>query len=135
MRDRVVVSIVADVDRLVGVDACDQISFKRMGRKREQSGLLFGEDLADRAGIIIGPGAAVRRRVAPLQRLAIEVLESGKAASGEEGIANIADGPFDPPFLIATAGLARESGEMIVAAQVEKPGMKTDRIAKALQDD
>jgi hypothetical protein len=30
--------------------------------------------------------------------------------------------------------LARESGEMIVAAQVEEPGMKPDRIAETLQD-
>ncbi len=77
----------------------------------------------------------MRDAIAPFQRLAIEVMESGKAASGEEGIANIADGPFDPPFLIATTGLAGESGEMIVAAQIEKSGMKPDRIAEAFQDD
>src|SRR5262245_35012832 len=105
-----------------------------MGREWEQSGSLFGEDFADRPRIIFGPGAAVPDGIAPFQRLPIEVLESGKAASGKEGIANIPDRTLDPPLLIAASGLARESGEMIVAAQVEESWMEPDRVAEAFQD-
>ncbi len=107
MWDGIVISVVPDIDRLIGVYACDQIGLKRVSREREQAGFLFGEDLADSAGIIIGPGALVRDAIAPFQRLPVEVLERGEAASGEEGIANIADGAFDPSLLIAATGPAR----------------------------
>lgn len=76
------------------MDALDQIGFKRVGREWEQAVFLFGDDLADRAGIVIGPGALVGDAIAPLQRLPIEVLESlesSEEASGEEGIANISN--------------------------------------------
>jgi len=134
MRDRVVVSVIADVDRLIGVDACDQIGFKRVGREREQAGFLFGEDFADRAGIVIGPGAPVSDAIAPFQSLAIEVLESGEAASGEEGIANIADGAFDPPLLIAASRAARPGVEMIMRAEFKQAWVKVNGVAAPLGD-
>src|SRR5262245_55311763 len=58
----------------------------------------------------------MRDAITPFQRLSIEILESGKAASGKEGVANIADRPLDPPLFITATGLTREGGEMIVAA-------------------
>jgi hypothetical protein len=48
--------------------------------------------------------------VAPFQSLAVEILQSGKAASGEERIADVTDDSLDSAFLIAApwmAGLGR----------------------------
>lgn len=81
-RDRVVVAVKADVDGLVGTDWLEEIALKGMGRQREEPLLL--KDLSDPARGVAGPGAQMSYAVAPLDRLAIEILECGEAAGRKE---------------------------------------------------
>ena len=71
--------------------------------------------------------------IAPAPRLPIEVRQVGKGARRKEGMTNILDRSFDASFLIAAGHLARLRGEMIVTAEFEQAGMKTDVAATAFQ--
>src|SRR6266511_2747385 len=71
--------------------------------------------------------------VAPGKRLPVEVFQSRKRASGKEGFAYIPNHPFNAPFLIAGAHLTRAGGKVIVGAQVQKPRMKVNGVAPALE--
>ena len=70
-----------------------------MRRQGEKTRLLLLERVGDGAAIITGPGAAVGDLVAPSARLAVEVGEGGEGARRKEALADVADGPFDAPFL------------------------------------
>src|SRR5262249_5933367 len=115
-------------------DFFDEISFKTMCGERQQSRLLFSKDLADTARGVCRPGALMSQAVAPLQRLAVEILQRGKAARGEEGIADVADDALDAAFLVAAPRMAGLGRKMVMTAQVEQPGMESDGVAEALQD-
>ncbi|PYV22463.1 MAG: hypothetical protein DMG27_18155 [Acidobacteria bacterium] len=69
-----------------------------MKGERQQTSLLLGEDLGDGAGVIAGPGALLSDLVTPSQGLAVEVLQCGEGASGEEALADILNGALDAPF-------------------------------------
>jgi hypothetical protein len=69
--------------------------------------------------------------VTPVKRLAVEVFQSRKRASGKKGFAYIPDRSFHAPFLIAGAYLTRAGREMIMGAQIQEPGMKADGVAPA----
>ena len=64
-------------------------------------GLLFREDLGDGARVMAGPRALMGDLVAPGERLAVEIFQSGEWASRKEAVPNILDGAFDAAFFIA----------------------------------
>ena len=74
--------------------------------RRQQARLFFGEDLLHGAAVISRPAALMRDLVAPEPGLPIAFGQRGEGTAGPEGIANIADGAFHAPFLIAGADLA-----------------------------
>src|SRR5919109_2382267 len=106
-----------------------------MRRERKQSRLFFLKDFADSAREVSWPGPGVSDAVTPFQSLAVEILQSGKAASGEERIADVTDDALDAAFLVTAPRMARLGREMIMPAQFEQPGLETDGVAEAIQDD
>ena len=73
--------------------------------------------------------------VSPFQGLAVEILQSGETASGEERIADVTDDALDAAFLITPPRMAGLSREMIMTAQFEQPWLETNGVAEAIQDD
>ena len=106
-----------------------------MRRERNKSRPFFLKDLADSAREVSWPGSLMSGAVAPFKSLAVEILQSGKAASGEERIADVPDDALDAAFLVAAPRMAGLGREMIMAAQFEQPGLETDGVAEAIQDD
>ena len=118
-RDRVVVEIEADVDRLAGADAFDAIGIEAMRRQRDQTRLLVGEDLVDGAAVLSWPAPLVGDLVAPLPGLPVALGQGRETPAGPEGIAHVADGALYAPLLIPGPNLAGMGGEMIVGGQLD----------------
>src|SRR5215813_9080842 len=72
--------------------------------------------------------------ISPGESLRIQVAESGERASGEERVADVLNGAFDTPFLIAASRATGQSREVVVSAQFEQARVKVDRLAAALAD-
>lgn len=104
-----------------------------MSGKRQQAGLLLGEGLLDGAGVVSGPTALMGHLLAPHQRLAVAFGQCGEGPAGPEGVAYIADGAFDAPFLITGAYLAWPRDAVIVSAEFQQPGIEVNLITAALQ--
>src|SRR5262249_41642255 len=115
----VIVEIESGVDGLAWRKGFDQIGLEGMCGERNQSGFLFFKDLAHEARIIRGPAPRECDAIAPFEGLAIETLDAGELTSGEEGVANVADGAFDASLLVAASGIAGPRGEMIMAAKLQ----------------
>jgi hypothetical protein len=97
------------------------------------SRLLLGKDIGDDAARIAGPWPAMSDPVAPLSCLPVAFGQRSKAPPGPEGIANITDGPFHAPFLIARPHLARLRGKVVVGAQLGQARVEQDVRVAALQ--
>ena len=100
---------------------------------RQQTRLLFGEDIGDSAMIASRPAPLMRHLIAPQQSLAIAFGQCGEGAARPERIAHIADGSFHASFLIACAHLARAWREVIVRAKLQQSRMKQNLIAAPFQ--
>src|SRR5260370_13820985 len=71
--------------------------------------------------------------VAQEKGLTIALFQSAEGAAGPEGLAYIADGTFDPTFLISRAHLAGPGQEVVVTTEFEKSRIKEDGVAAAFQ--
>src|SRR5260370_27241585 len=67
------------------------------------------------------------------QGLTFALFQSAEGAAGPEGLAYIADGTFDPTFLISRAHLAGPGQEVVVTTEFEKSRIKEDGVAAAFQ--
>ncbi len=74
-RDRVVVEVVADVDRLLGADRHDQVRLEGMLGQREQVRGLLAEGTGDALAVVSGPAPRARDLVPPHERLAVQVVD------------------------------------------------------------
>src|SRR2546428_2065706 len=83
------------------------------------------------------PGTERACAVSAIQvaRWALRSLEGGKAAGGEEGVAQVLDHPLDLALLVAAVRRAGLGREVIVPGQLEQARMEADVIADPLQDD
>ena len=104
-----------------------------MHRQRQQAQTLFGKNLGDGTIAIIRPWPLVRHLVAPLQRLAVALLQCGERARRPVGIAYEPYRPFHAPFLIAGPHLTRFRLEVVVTGQFQQPRVEMDQTAAALQ--
>ena len=73
--------------------------------------------------------------VTPLQSLTVEVFQGRERASREIRFAYIPNGPFDTPFLVSRAYLARAWSKMIMSAQLQDLGVKVNIIVTTLDND
>ncbi len=64
--------------------------------------------------------------VAPEQGLTIALLQSAEGTTGPKGLAYVADGTFDPTFLISRAHLAGPGQKVVVTAEFEKSRIVED---------
>ena len=132
-RDGVIVEIEAHVDGFVRTHGLDAVGGERMQRRRQQAGLLFGEDLRDGAAVVARPAALMRHLIAPQPGLTIAFGQGGEGPARPEGIAHIADGSFHAPFLIAGAHLAGLWREVVMGAQFDQAGIEVNLVAAPLQ--
>lgn len=76
-RDRVVVAVESHVDGLGRAHRRHAIGRELVCRQRQKARALFGEGLGNRAIPIVRPWSLVRHIVAPRQRLAVALLQTG----------------------------------------------------------
>ena len=110
-RHGIIVEVKAHAEGFIGVDGTCCVTGKRMSGERQQARFLFLEDLGDSAGVVTGPSSLMGDLVAPLQRLAVEILQGGEGAGGEEAGTYILNSPLHAPFLIAAGGAARQGAK------------------------
>ena len=109
--DRVVVSVEAEVRRLSGATGLDEIASEGMRGQRQEARSLLDERGGDGALVDVSRNETrMRDALDPLVELAIEVLEGVERAGGEEGVAKVADGALDAPFLVSAGAARRASG-------------------------
>src|SRR5215471_9870042 len=94
---------------------------------------LLLEHLRDRARGIAGPGALMGDLVAPLQGLAVEVLQSQEGTRREEIGTDVLNGPFHAPFLVPSGRAARTRGEMIISGELQEARVEVDGITATLE--
>ena len=70
-----------------------------------------------------------------VEQLAVAVVDGVDRASGEEAVAQVAHGALDAPLLLGFAHAAKARLHMQRAGEVEQPGVKTNRVAVALEHD
>ena len=85
VRHRVIVEVEAQIRRLADADGQLLLAGKRDVRQRQEARLLLADRFADRAGLVLAPGAVHGRSLAPGLRLRVEIGEVDEAARGEEG--------------------------------------------------
>ena len=88
-------------------------------------GLVHG----DRA--VFGPGAVGGDAVAPGQGLGVEIVDIAPPAGGEEAGPDIANRPLHAPLLVAARDRDGLGQEVVVAGEVEDPGIEPDGGAAA----
>ncbi len=98
-RNRVLIQIGADIDRLGRTNGHQPLGGKRMCGVRQQAGLLFGEHFGDGAVIASGPRPGMRYLITPQPCLPFACGQRCEGASGPEGVPYIANGPFDAAFV------------------------------------
>jgi hypothetical protein len=130
-RDRVVVAVEAEVGRLATRGRLDAATVEGMLGQGQQPAALLFEGLGHGLRGVAGAGSGVGPALAPLEKLGIEVGDVAKAARGEEAIAQEADLALDAPLLVASCHGAGTGEEVVVAGELEQPGMKLDRVALA----
>ena len=102
VRDRVVVSVEAQVGGFPGATDLDEVAAERMGGQRQEPRPLVEEGGGDGALVVVsGDSARMRDARSPVVELAIEVLEGMERPSGEEGVAEVADGALDAALLVS----------------------------------
>jgi len=89
--------------------------------------------LRDRACGIARPWALMSDLVAPLQGLAVEVLQSQEGTGREEIGTDVLNGPFDAPFLVPSGRATRTCGEMIVRGELQEARVEVDGITATLE--
>ena len=132
-RNGVIVQVKADIDGLARPNGDEQIRVEPVCGQGQQTRLFFREGFRHGAVIASRPGAAVSYPVTPFEGLAVEILQGGKRTGGKEGIPDVANNPLDASFLVPGAHLAGTGGEVVMGAQLQKPGMKVDGVAAPLQ--
>jgi len=95
-----------------------------MQRQWQQARLFIDEGLSNSAIAIVRPGTLMRHLVAPLERLAIALLQRGEGAGCPERIAHIANRPLHTSFLIPGPHLAGTRHEVIMRCQLQQPRLK-----------
>ena len=76
-----------------------------------------------RAGGALAPGLGLR----------VQIIQVGEGASGEEGLAHVADRALDASLLVATRHRHWARLEAVMACEREQGGMKADGVATALE--
>jgi len=109
------------------------VGIELVQRQLEQARPLFSENLGDGTIAIVGPRPLMRNLVAPLQSLAVALLQSGERARRPERIAHIANRPLHAPFLVTRAHLAGTRLEVIMPGQLQKPLVDRELVAMTLQ--
>lgn len=99
MWNRVVVQIEAHIRLLADLHRQLQFARVRIGRQREQAGLLAFEGLAHTDRGLFPARAIGGRTGTPERGLGIQVVEVNELARGKEVLAYIADRAFDAPLL------------------------------------
>jgi len=84
-------------------------------------------------GTILGTGPVGRLAATPVLGLGVQVGQIGKAARGEEGVANVTNRAFNPPLLVASGNRHGPGFEAIVARECQECRMKTDCLPLALE--
>jgi hypothetical protein len=136
IRDGVVVAIEADVGRFAGDDGAEEVAGEGMVGHGQQAGALLLQGAGD--GPLIGiprPRAGVGSLGDPGRELRVEIVEGGEAASSEERVAEVANGPFHTSFLIPARHRAGLGGEVVVAGEFQQARVKADVVADAIEDD
>ena len=130
---RVVIAVEDDVRLLPGAHRPHERGLEGMRRQREQHALLLDQDLRHRLVALVGMAPLMGDRVAPLDKLRMQVVEVAEGPGGEEGVAQVLDLPLDLALLIGARGRARTGREVIVAGQLQQARMKVDRAALAIE--
>ena len=111
------------------------IGIEAVNRQRHQLMLFLCESLGDCAGSVVGKLAGAGDVVTPLQRLTVEVRKSGEGPRGEERIADIADGSFNPPLFVPGTDLTRFCVEVVMSLHFYKARIEMYGIAATFEYD
>ena len=134
MRDRVVVSVEADIGCLPRRDDAHEIGRRRVLGQREETRSFLDEGITDEATIGVGgDGPAALHPNDPGVELGVEVVDGVERPRGEEGFAEITHPPLDATLLIAARYGARLWREVVVTGKVEDPGMESNEVSLTLE--
>ena len=103
--------------------------------RRDQGAALALEGLAHGDRAVVRPRAVGGDAVAPVLGLGVQVVDVAPGACGEEVVANIADGAFHAPLLVAAGDRDRPGQEQVVAGEGEELRVEPDGVAVALRHD
>lgn len=131
--NRIAIAIEADVGLLAAADRAHQRRLEGMGRLGQQHALLLSEDLRDGLIAVLGMAPLVRDRVAPRDKLRLEIVDIAKGARRDEGVPQILDLPLDLPLLVGARRRAGAWGEVIVAGQLKEPRVEVNGRALPVQ--
>src|SRR6202453_206800 len=135
VRNRVIISVEADVGGLSRGDGSYEVGRSGVLRQRKKASTLDDERVANETTIGIGGDLApTLHAVDPRVELGIEVIDGVERSCSKEGFAKIAHASLDAALLIASrhgAGLWRE---VVVTGEVEDAGMESNEIPLALED-
>src|SRR6185369_4680475 len=99
-RDRVVVQVETDVWRLADVRFGALVADERMLGQTEQARTLLFENVAHQLLFVLLRAALGGRRLAPLERLAVEVVEVSVLSRGKEARAHVLDAALDSTLFV-----------------------------------
>ena len=103
------------------------IGLELIHREWDEEGSLFVDNITDNSRIVIPPATLMCRLGAPETGLAVQILQRRVGAGGKEGVADILDGPFNTPLLIATCRTTGTGFKMIVGTELEDPRVNPRR--------
>ena len=133
-RHRIVVQVEAHIGRLADLHRHLFIGRIRMLRQRQKMCRFQGEGFAHAQGRVLGATPVSRLSRTPGLGLRIEVRQIEEGATGEEGFANIANGPFHAPLLIPSRDRHRARLVAIMAGELQQGGIEADRLPLSLED-
>ena len=131
--DRVVVQVEAHVRGLARRHRAQLVGRKRCLGPREQALALGREGLGHRHRGVLGAAPRTGGALAPGLGLRVQVVQIGEGASGEEGLAHVADRALDAPLLVAARHRHRARLEAVVAGEREQGRVEADRVAATLE--
>src|SRR5690606_40225325 len=133
MRHRIVIEIESHVGSLADADFDSLVCRERVWRKRQQFRLLFDEDVAYGATLVLWPRSCCSDIGSPLCRLLIQVLERSPLTGFKEGAAHVAYESFHAALLVSARDSHGARLEAIMTSELQELWVKAHSVALPLK--
>ncbi len=132
-RNRIVVQIEPHVGCFTDVNGHAFVGGIGIIGQAQQTRTFLLKRLSDAHRAVFRTGPARAMIGAPMRGLGVEVVQIAPAARGKKRLAHIANGAFDPPFLIPPGHRHRAGFKAVMTGKLEQRWMKADRLTAAFQ--